>query len=175
MSEPAPRAPTTRGWLAALWALTGVALLFVDAILQLGSRGMRVVRAGLSGPEWLVLVLLTGVFVYGEGVQALQRRWAPHVIRRIAALRAERRRALQVLAPLYALSLIGAPARTLVRAWAGIAAIVLAVLIVRALPNPWRGMIDIAVALALVWGLGAILVQARAGLGSGREAGAQPR
>ena len=141
-----------------LWGLLGVVLIFADAILQLGTRGVRVLRAGLSPAEWLACAVITALFFYGEGVRALQRRWVPHMIERVAALRAERTRH-RLLAPLYALSLIGAPARELIRAWLGVVGIVTAVLIVRALPEPWRGITDFAVAVALTWGLGSILLQ----------------
>jgi hypothetical protein len=63
-----------------------------------------------------------------------------------------------VLAPLYAVSLIGAPARTLARAAVGVAMIVVCVLLVRELPAPWRGIVDGAVAVALTWGLVALIV-----------------
>jgi hypothetical protein len=55
------------------------------------------------------------------------------------------------------MSLVGAPRRTLARAWLGVALIVLAVLVVRSLPEPWRGIVDAAVAAALLVGLFAIV------------------
>lgn len=140
-----------------LWGLAGVVAIFADAIVQLGQRGIAVLRAGLSLEEWLACAVITALFLYGEGVRALQRRWVPHMVERVRALGDQDATLLRLLAPLYALSLIGAPARALARAWAGVIGIVLAVLIVRALPEPWRGITDFAVAVALVWGLGSIL------------------
>lgn len=148
------------GRAASAWALLGVAALFVEAIVNLGRRGLDTVRTGLDSWEWLALLLLTAAFVYGEGVRALQRKWAPRVLARSLAVAGERSLALRLLAPLYALMLVGAPRATLVRAWLGITAIVAAVLVVRALPAPWRGIIDLAVAAALLWGLGALLLGA---------------
>ena len=147
-----------RGDAATWWAVLGVALVFVQAILALGERGLQTVRAGLDTGGWIALVLLTAAFVYGEGIRALQRRWVPSVISRAGQLRGESSPLLRILAPLYAMALVGASPRALVRAWAGVAGITAAVLIVRALPDPWRGIIDLAVAAALCWGLGAILV-----------------
>lgn len=145
---------------ASSWALVGVVALFTEAIVNLGRRGLGTVRAGLDGWEWLALLVLTAAFVYGEGVRALQRKWAPRVLARSAAVAGERSLTLRLLAPLYAMMLVGAPRATLVRAWLGISTIVAAVLLVRALPSPWRGIIDLAVAAALLWGLGALLVGA---------------
>lgn len=135
----------------AWWAIGGVLLLFASAALRLGVHGIATMRSGLAAGEWLALASLTLVFVYGEGVRALQRRYVPHVLRRVARL-ARERRLWRVLAPLYALSLVGGPRRTVLKAWAGTGAIVLAVIVVRSFPEPWRGIIDFAVAAALAWG-----------------------
>ena len=148
------------GVAAVCWALLGVVLLFATSIVQLGARGIATIRSGLDPAEWLALPVLTALFVYGEGMRGLQRRWVPAVLRRIAELPATRRAWYRLLSPLYAMSLVGAPKRTLWRAWAGVAAIVAAVLVVRSLPEPWRGMTDLAVAAALTWGLVAILAGA---------------
>lgn len=143
------------------WALGGVCLLFAAAVARLAARGLQTVRDGLEPGEWGALVLLVVLFLVGEGWGALQRKWVPSLIDRARALPARRGVVFRVLAPLYGMSLIGAPRKRLLRAWAGTAAIVTAVLAVRTFPEPWRGMVDLAVAAALVWGLGAILVKSR--------------
>jgi hypothetical protein len=160
-----PASPTRGAIVASGWAVLGIVVLFAFAVLRLGARGITTVRAGLDAPEWLALIALTAVFVYGEGVRALQRRWVPWVIGRAALLRAEPRLRYRLLAPLHAMALIGAPARTLAKAWGGSAAIFLAVLIVSRFPEPWRGITDFAVAAALAWATVALIL---AGLRAGR-------
>jgi uncharacterized Ntn-hydrolase superfamily protein len=59
--------------LAPAWALIGVGALFTSAVTRLGSRGVSTLSEGLAPGQWVVLVLLTSVMVYGEGVLALQR------------------------------------------------------------------------------------------------------
>lgn len=140
-----------RGDVAAWWAVAGVVLLFANAVLRLGARGVITMMSGMSWSQWLALVLLTAVFVYGEGVRALQMKYIPRLLARVQQVRGERRLLPRVLAPLHALMLVYAPAGTLVRAWAGIIAITLAVVIVRGFPEPWRGIVDFAVAAALAW------------------------
>lgn len=149
------------GTAAALWALTGVSILFLFAVYRLGKRGVETLGAGLTPFEWLVLTLLTLAFVWGEGRGALQLRWVPRLVRRAGALREEGRLHHRLLAPLYGMSLIGAPAMSMLKAWGGTAAIVTAVIVVRGFPEPWRGITDLAVASALLWGLGAIVVEGR--------------
>ncbi|HEX2165605.1 MAG TPA: hypothetical protein VHG09_00085 [Longimicrobiales bacterium] len=135
-----------------LWAAAGVVFLFAEAAWRLALRGIAAVSRGLQPFEWLALVLLTAAFVYGEGVRALQRRWVPWVLERIERLPAEQSLFYRVAAPLYAMSLVGPSRGAVLRAWAGVAAIVAAVLIVSRFPHPWRGIVDTAVAAALIWG-----------------------
>lgn len=150
-------------WRAAgaVWAITGVALLFGHAAYRLGARGVSTIRNGLDAAEWVALALLTAMFIYGEGVRALQRRYVPHVMRRVSLLRDRAKVSHHLLAPLFALSLVGASTRSLLLAWAGVAAIAGAVVVVSRFPEPWRGIVDFAVAAALGWALVALLVSAR--------------
>lgn len=150
----------SEGVAAFWWGVLGVGLLLGNAVLRLGARGVEAVAGGLGFLEWVVLVLLTIVSVYGEGVRALGQRWVPFVLKRAAELRTRPERSWRWLAPLYAMGLVGARRRTLLRGWLGVAAIALAVVVVSRMPHPWRGIIDLAVAAALAWGLGALLVLA---------------
>lgn len=142
---------------APAWAVFGVSALFASASYRLGERGVAVIRDGLGSWEWMTLAGLTLVFVYGEGFLALDRKWVPGLMRRARELRDERSLVLRLLAPLYGLSLIGAPPAKLAASWLGTLAIIGAILLIRGLPDPWRGIVDFAVAAALAWGLVAIL------------------
>jgi hypothetical protein len=154
---PAPVTTDRVGQVAAVWAVAGVAALFARAGWQLGQRGATTIAAGLQPLEWLALAVLTAAFVYGEGYRALQRKWIPHVCARIGQLAVEPAAVYRILAPLYAMSLVGAAPRAMLRAWLGVAAIIGAVFVVSRLPDPWRGIVDVAVASALAWGLAALL------------------
>lgn len=149
-----------RELVIATWAVVGVGLLLLEGIVRLGARAVALVRAGLDGPMWLALALVLAVFTYGEGYRALQRHFAPKVVTRALDAGARLSGCLPVLAaPLYAMSLVGADRRTLARAWAGVALIVVAACAVRALPTPWRGIVDAGVVSALAWGLVALAAQ----------------
>lgn len=152
-----------------IWAVAGVVFLFGEAALRLAARGVATVRGGLSPLEWVVLIALTAAFVYGEGIMALQRKWVPYVLARIERLPSEPFVGYRIGAPLYAMSLIGPPRRSVLRAWAGVTTIITAVLIVSRFPEPWRGIVDIAVASALTWGALALVHGAARRLTSGRE------
>ena len=139
------------------WALAGVGSTLVIAVVRLSARGWETVTNGLSPIEWVVLALTSAVFFYGEGVMALERRWVPHVVKRARELRRKSGAALRIGAPLYAMGLIGASPRKLIRTWLGVFAIVAAILIVRAFAEPWRGIVDLSVAGALAWGTIALI------------------
>lgn len=160
-----------RKLVAPAWAVLGVSVLFATASYRLGERGVAVIRDGLGGWEWMALAGLTLVFVYGEGFLALDRKWVPSLMRRARELREERSVIVRLLAPLYGLSLIGAPPAKLLLSWLGTLAIVGAILVIRTLPDPWRGIIDFAVAAALAWGLVAILRRLPSTLARARDAG----
>lgn len=163
-SSPGPQPSDGRslpGSLAAVWALLGVAALFAMAVVRLGARAMNSLQAGVGPMEFVLLVSLVLLFVVGEGWAALQRKWVPRVVARARELRHRGLILHRLLAPLYGMSLIGAGSRTLVRGWAGVAAVIVAVLAVRLLPDPWRGMVDLAVAAALSWGLLALALEGR--------------
>ena len=119
--------------MAAAWTLVGVSGLFASAVLRLGGRGVETILDGLGPLEWTILTALTLFMVYMEGVLTFQRRWVPKLIERARAVRGEPI-LLQLLAPLYGLSLVGGPAKRVLRGWLGTVAIVGAVLAVRALP-----------------------------------------
>lgn len=143
------------------WAVVGLVLILGSAVHRLGRRGIEAIDSGLTPSEWLALVLLTATFVVGEGYYAIARKWVPRVLGRAAALRTEPRLVPRLLAPLHAMGLVYVSWPTALRNWAGVAAIVAAVLIIRAFPDPWRGIVDFAVAGALVVGVVALLGHAR--------------
>jgi hypothetical protein len=152
------------------WALAGVVLLIGNAVIRLGARGYDAIAAGLAPVEWFVLFGMTAAFIYFEGILAFQRRWVPRVVGRIRELHAGRPPVLRLLAPLYAMSLVGSSRRTMLLSWVGITAIVAAVIAVRLMPAPWRGIVDLAVAAALTWGLLVLLASGLRGAPAQRRA-----
>jgi len=151
---------TGRQWLVSTSALSLIALTFVESIHRLGSRALSTVQAGLTSGQWLALIAIVAGFIYVEGYRALQAKFAPLVVSRALEI-ASRKLCVSTLvsAPLYSLSLIGAPGRALLRAWLAVALIGCAVWLVRALPSPWRGLVDAGVAAALTWGLCALILE----------------
>lgn len=163
------------GRLAGVWALLGVSALFGFAIVRLGARGLALPFGDLTLVEWGALLTSIVVFVYGEGVLALQRRWVPRVLERARALRRDKRRAFRVLAPLYAMSMVGASPRRILGGWSLFLGIATLAIAVQRLPAPWRGIVDLGVAGALAWGLVSLVAAALRGTDSvGSRPNAEP-
>lgn len=146
---------------ARAWALAGLVLLLGRASVSLLLKGYREILSPplLSPLEWASFAAIVVLFVWGEGWMALHRRWAPRVAARIRALNEDSGTASLLLAPVYALGLTGGPRRTMVRSWAGVAAIVVAVVVVRQLAQPWQGMVKLSVAGALAVGVASLAVR----------------
>lgn len=141
------------------WAVSGIGLLFLEGVARLGLRTIRLLQEGMAPSAWVALVVVVALFGYGEGYLALQKRFVPHVLARAAERGAVAAGCFPVLgAPLYAMSLVGAPRRELARAWLGVVLIAVAIVVVRELPSPWRAIIDAGVTAALAWGLVALVV-----------------
>ena len=165
---------TLRSRLIFAYAVLAVAATFVEAVYRLLHRAAAALDGRLDARLGAALAVSVAVFTWFEGHRALQGRFVPHVVERgLGAGRALQGCFPVLLAPLYALSLYRAPARSMARAWAGIAAIVCAVLVVRQLPEPWRAVVDAGVAAALAWG-GVALLRAAASAG-GLSAGGRAR
>lgn len=146
-------------WAGSAWAVGALAVLFLEAIIRLGGRGLATLASGLTVFQALVMAALTLLFAYGEGYRALHRHFVPNVLARLARLPppAELSFSRWLLAPFYALGLAHVEGPALRRGWASVAAIVLAVVVVRALPEPWRGIVDASVAVALSIGLASLV------------------
>jgi len=156
-----PLPSTSRRTVAlAGWSILAIGLAFAEAIARLGARAAAGIRGGLSPGEWVALAGSVLVFTWFEGYRSLHRRWVPAAVRRAFEVAATSAGALGFLAaPLKALGLLGGTRRQLVRAWAGVGLITLAVFLVRALPMPWRAIIDAGVSSALLLGLCSLVMR----------------
>jgi hypothetical protein len=142
------------------WGAGGVVLSLLDAIVRLSRHAIEGIAHGmLSGSQLLFTLVWTVVIVYSEGYRAFGSVLAPRMAARLLHLSEHGTWLYRVLAPLYALSLLDAPARRRWSAWMMLLGIVTIVLIVRKLPQPWRGSVDAGVVIALAWGTVAIVLE----------------
>jgi hypothetical protein len=144
----------------ALWAVMGVGLTLLEGAVRLTLRAGQGLRGGMGLEHLLALGVGIGCFCYFEGYCALQTRFVPALITRAFAPKVGNLGWKgPLLAPLFAVGLVGAPRRDALRAWSSVLLIALAIAVVRRLPDPWRAIVDASVAAALWLGLLALLWQ----------------
>jgi hypothetical protein len=148
-----PRARASR--LVAAWAVFGVAILLVQAVIKLGLVAVDPFLSGrgLSAFESTVCVAWVAFNLYAEGYRGFQKAFVPRTVARAFHLATEPRGLWVALAPAYAMALVHAKPRRLAISWLLVALIVLAVALVRRLPLPWRSVVDAGVVAGLMYGL----------------------
>ncbi|RMG98259.1 MAG: hypothetical protein D6705_06560 [Deltaproteobacteria bacterium] len=145
------------------YAVAGVALVLVRALVRLVPIALEPIEGGLLGPfEAGVYVAWVLVNAHAEGYRGFQRRFVPRVVGRARMLAEDPSPppGAVLLAPFFAMALLYAPLRTMLVRWTIVAAIVGLVVGVRLLGQPWRGIVDGGVVVGLGWGLLALVVAA---------------
>ncbi|MEO1270164.1 MAG: hypothetical protein AAFX99_18920 [Myxococcota bacterium] len=152
----------------ALWGITGVLLLLINAVVRLTPLALQPLFEGhLAAWQWLLYALTIIVMAYSEGYRGFQLAFAPRVVARAIALRNHQTWSLTLFAPLYCMGLVYATRRRMIVSWSILTAVVLLVVLVRLLPYPYRSIVDAGVVVGLSWGIIAILgYTIRAALGT---------
>lgn len=135
------------------WAVGGVVLILVDAIVRLFPRALEpIVSAELEPAGVLAYVAAILALGYCEGYRGFARSFSPRTVAR--AMLVGHARGWKVLAaPLVAMGLVHATRRRVIASWSLVVMIVGFILLVRALPQPWRGAVDAGVIVGLGWGV----------------------
>ncbi len=145
----------TRGGSRALivaWAVGGVVLLLLKAIVGLTPLALQALAMPLTGGHWVALALWVAFMVYTEAWRGFHKQFSPRVVARALHL-ADHPRPLHVaLAPMFAMGMIHATRKRLIVAWGLVFGIVTLVVLLRFVPQPWRGIVDTGVVLGLLLG-----------------------
>lgn len=155
-------------WLAAGWAVAGVAGVLLFAIVRLSPQVLAAVDYGMSPWQWGLLFANVLFMAWSEGYRGFQCRFSPRVAARTLHLLLHPTWLRALLAPIFCIGYFHARKAGLLAVWLGTAAIVLAVLLVQLLPQPWRGILDAGVVVGLGWGLLTFLRMAWLTLREGR-------
>jgi hypothetical protein len=148
-----PRIPSDPvGWGVFAWAVGGVVMMLLEAVVRLGLVAVDGLGHGLTPAQALFAAAWVGFMVYAEAWRGFHLRFAPRVVARAVAIAADRRPFLVLLAPLAAMGLLWATPRRVRATWALVIGIVALILVVRALPEPWRAIVDLGVVLGLTGG-----------------------
>lgn len=146
------------GRIGMVWGLLGVVVLVTQPIVRLTPLVVEAIEGGLSGGQWVVMILWVLVNAHAEGYRGFHRRFSPRVVARAQVLAANPRPAWVVFAPLFCMSLFHASRRGVWTARILVVSIVTLVIAVRQLAQPWRGIVDAGVVVGLAIGLSSILL-----------------
>lgn len=155
-----------------LWAVGGVLLLLVQALLRLTPIALEAMfDIGLSPLETTLCAAWVVLNLYLEGYRGFQRRFVPRVVARAHYLATRLDPPTILLAPLFAMAYFHATKSARRAAFIVTGLVLLAITAVRGLPQPWRGIIDAGVVAGLGWGTLALLIAAARCLASGTSPG----
>ncbi len=163
-SAPADRAPANAnrirlpGLLAVAWGVGGFALILGFALWRLVPLALESFDYPWDWPHWLLFLANLVLMAWFEGYKGFQQSYSPRLAARCHHLLNHANWLQALLAPLVCMSLVYAPKRRIIAAWALTLGIVAVVLLYRQLPQPWRGILDAGVVLGLAWGLAATLI-----------------
>jgi hypothetical protein len=149
-----PHSPS-RAWglVGASWAVLGISALLLGGVFSMGPYALELRWSELSGFQRAGSLGFLIFMVFGKGYMGFYRGFAPRAARRVRELAESPGRVRGLLAPLFGMSLIQAPARRLLRSWGLMVAVASIVPVVRNLPDPWRGIVDAGVVAGLSVGL----------------------
>lgn len=145
------------GWLALTWGIGGVAWLLGRASYRMALVVAELDVGALTLLHLVMGAVWIGVMAYAEGYRAMQRQFAPRVVKRAFWLARANRPVLGLLAPAFCMGLVHASRRRLIVSWSILAMIVALIVGVRMLAQPWRGLVDAGVVVGLGWGIVAIV------------------
>lgn len=169
-----PKIEGAKRKLVAVWALGGVILLLVQALIRLAPIAWEPVQTSSLTPMlWVVYVAWTIMNAYFEGYRGFHLGFVPRVVARTERLVDEPTRLRILLAPLYVVGYFDATKLEKRRAWAVTILVWIAIFVVRKFPQPLRGIVDAGVVSGLFLGTLSLVVQGARVLASGVSAKTQ--
>ena len=154
-----PHRQSVSGVLGAVWGAGGLAIVLLDAINRLSGIAMHALDSGLSGMQWLLLVIIIVLMAYLEGYRGFQKSFSPRCAARTYYLYRHPDFLSVLFAPQFVMGFFRATRSPLLFAWIGTALIVLFVVALQMSAQPWRGIVDAGVVVGLSWGLASLLIE----------------
>jgi hypothetical protein len=146
------------GLIGAVWGAGGLAVVLLDAINRLSGIALHAFDEGLTGVQYVVLVIVIVLMAYTEGYRGFQKSFSPRSAARAYYLYKHPDFLSVLFAPLFCMGYFRATRGPLLFAWVGTVLIVILIILLQMSPQPWRGIVDAGVVVGLSWGLISLLV-----------------
>ena len=145
------------GWLGAIWGISGLGMLFGNALFRLFPYVVELRELELQGGHWAALAASLVFLGYGKGYLVFQRKFSPRAAVRALYLKNNPTVVRVLLAPLFCLCFFCAIRKRMIMSYTITTMVVLLIIGVRQLDQPWRGIVDAGVVLGLGWGLATVI------------------
>lgn len=152
------RKTDTIKYLGVTWAVIGLTLVFVLAIIRLAPHAAEAFRSGLSLGTWVILLSWCSFMLITEGYMGFQKQFSPRFAARGLYLFNNPRLLHLILAPLFCIGYIHSTKKLKATVWLLSLGILVMVVGVKHVAQPWRGIIDAGVILGLAYGLATVYV-----------------
>ena len=146
------------GYFAVVWGFVGIALVFGNAIVRLGTIGLDTFLFSLSWYHWVALAVSVLFMGFAEGYKGFQRGYSPRVAARLLFLRDNVTPVRFVLAPLFCMGFFDIKRKRMIVSYCLLLGILMLVQLVHMLEQPWRGIVDLGVVVGLTWGSTSIVL-----------------
>lgn len=144
--------------LGAAWAIIGLSVLFIFAIVRLSPYSIEALSSGLSPSEWLLLIIWCAYMLVTEGYMGFQKHFSPRFASRVLYLFDNPRISHVLLAPFFCGGYINITPRRKRTIWILTLGIICLIIGLKYVSQPWKGIIDTGVILGLLYGLVSLYV-----------------
>lgn len=141
------------GIIGAIWAVLGVSVLLLNAILRLAPRAMEALGMDLNFMHWALMIGFLIFMIYAEGYKGFQKKFSPRTAARVKYLKENPTLLRVILAPVFAMGFFQANKKTRIVAWILPVMIIILICVISQISQPVRGLIDVGVVVGLSYGL----------------------
>lgn len=146
------------GYIAVVWGFIGIAFIFGNAIVRIGTIGLDTFAYSLNWYHWVALAFSVLFMGFAEGYKGFQRAYSPRVAARLLYLRDNVTPLRLILAPLFCMGFFHIRRKRMIITYCLLLGIITLIQLVHMLQQPWRGIIDFGVVVGLSWGTTSILL-----------------
>lgn len=143
---------TTKGLIAAIWAVVGLLSLLIFASWRLSAYTIDSFAMPWNLFHWFVFIAWAIFMAHSEGYKGFQKQFSPRFAARTKYLLTKATWLQTLFAPLFCMAYFHAPRKRVVATWALTIMILSFIFAFRFVPQPWKGLLDFGVVLGLVWG-----------------------
>ena len=143
----------TKGFVAVIWAVSGLFMLLGFASWRLSAYTIESFSMPLNWLHWVVLIGWTIFMAHGEGYKGFQLKFSPRFAARCKYLLHNATWIQTFLAPLFCMAYFHAPKKRIIATFALTIMIIAFIFTFRLIPQPWKGLLDFGVVFGLLWGI----------------------